>query len=104
MSKFNHSKGPWFYTGSCVWGVTQDSDGDPEPYKIADSGEDDARLISCAPEMLDALIEAFNVLNDVYNCPNNPLFRITKIKKDLTDIANIVEKATGLTMYEVMRG
>jgi len=96
MSKFNHSVGPWFYTGSCVWGVTRDSNGDPEQYQIADSGEWDARLIACAPEMLNVLIENCNRFKILYKEEWKNFIEISETIK-------LIEKATGINIDEVLK-
>ena len=55
------------------------------------SNEHDARLICAAPEMLDELIYLYSVLKEYAK------------DDDAKKVANIIEKATGMTIGEIIK-
>ena len=115
MSKFKHTPGPWDYSGFCKIdncfhvgtigkkGTTGINFTDETSCKdlVADICTlPDAKLISCAPEMLECLIEIVKESIDVDfgNLENmrkqSPLFDCSVIP--------IIEKVTGMKIEEIL--
>ncbi len=113
MSKLKHSKGPWV--------VVSDWEGD---YIVVDQNdenvavasgyagtlsislnEDNARLIAAAPEMLNYLIEMSRSVKEI--CRGCDYYSsINDCDKEncyQSDHKKIVEKATGMTIEEVLK-
>ncbi len=118
MSKLKHSKGPWV--------VASDWEGDfivvdqnDENVAVASGyagtlsislDEDNARLIAAAPEMLEALI---NTVKESKECCCDEMFKLRNLTDpncamcnsihDYDEITALVEKATGMTIEEVLK-
>ena len=104
MSKLKHTPGPWEIKqddrgyfeniGPLSMGFTHADD------VWLDIAESDARLIAAAPEMLEALI--IEAKNQVIRIPS--IKNIDEFVKNVgkTKIMQIIEKATGLTIEEIL--
>lgn len=100
-----HTKGPWIMSG--ISGrMIQSKDKEGTQYFIADVDIiDNARLISCAPEMLDCLIDGMKH-NIEHGCLKKCSYtfrspfcdKCNKMKSIL-----VIEKATGLKIEEVLK-
>jgi hypothetical protein len=96
MSKLQHTPGPWKYTISKNSGRHQISDAKCGGQVCAiwsrgkDITEANARLITAAPEMLEALIE-FLKFNGAQNTEEYQL-----------KVLKLIEKATGMSIEEVL--
>lgn len=102
MSKLKHTKGPWISSPACY--------GDDKDALIVDDEFDiftedgkilgyvgskyDARLISCVPEMLEALIELRQTIEHPDYTWNEDDWR--------TILNNLIERATGLSIKEIL--
>ncbi|MCP3679925.1 MAG: hypothetical protein GY782_06495 [Gammaproteobacteria bacterium] len=117
MSKLKHTKGPW--TVQEDWGdhyvVTEMGDyiavaSEIYPECSVSIDEDDARLIAAAPEMLDALI---NIVKESKECCCDEMYKLRKLSDpncamcnsihSYDEIIALIEKATGLTIEEVLK-
>jgi hypothetical protein len=117
MSKFKFSKGPWHKCnandGNCSCGLIWDSEGTfaiAEPIaRVTSSCREhegsnlceglirggvtfmaNARLISCCPELLDVVISAYKE------------HTTGKRELDAGDLKELIEKATGVKIYEAI--
>jgi hypothetical protein len=105
MSKFNHTPGPWeaidrkiFRTGSTYRIGNTDSN-------IAGYSEEcsNARLIAAAPDMLDALIESYEIVRDL-PCECDDYHGSTcGLHKWERDLRGTIKKATGMSIDEVLK-
>jgi len=104
MSNLNHTPGPWSSFNDKN-GFTIDFS-DSKVYKVICQRNEmvnfkeqsaNARLISCAPEMLDLSIQIYNYLDpeQSHNMINDEIFR--------ERLGLIIEKATGLKIEEVLK-
>ncbi len=100
MSKLKHTKGPW--TVQEEWGdhyvVTEMGDyiavaSEIYPECSVSIDEDDARLIAAAPEMLEALIYFVRRVRE----------GSIRSKTTYSKYVYIIEKATGMTIEEVLK-
>lgn len=88
-NKLKHTPGPWI-TGGCSGRMIQPEDKSGTNYWIADVDiMANARLISAAPEMLEALIEGSRASR--------------KHNVIMSEIEGIIERATGLSIEEVLK-
>lgn len=112
--KLQHTPGPWVFTGSMhekaylvnggdkyicsVWDHLREDD-NGHPIDMDKEMQSNARLIAAAPEMLEALIEAY-IHNNHWGSANYHRF-----SEDLEfKMKNIIEKATGMSIEEVLNG
>ena len=105
--KLKHTPGPWRAKRFSViksngYKITQNrpAGAAPEAWEEIDKTyEANARLIAAAPEMLEALIEAY-IHNNHWGSANYHRF-----SEDLEfKMKNIIEKATGMSIEEVLNG
>lgn len=94
-SKLKHTPGPWKYTVSKIHHRHQISDSNGGQICLMwnrgkDITESNAHLIAAAPEMLEALIDVYRLYIDRDICCDNEF------------IKSIIEKATGLSIEEVL--
>lgn len=112
MSKLQHTPGPWKYTISKNSGRHQISDAKCGGQVCAiwsrgkDITESNARLITAAPEMLEALIttyKAFNTDGHEHDCgqpcEGSECFSYCPNIK----IKQAIEKATGMSIEEILK-
>jgi hypothetical protein len=109
-SNLKHTKGPWeVYEDDfrCHNGIESQSAGTSIVVfgeEIGVRGETieeqkaNTRLISCAPEMLDALIMAYRSLINERKAQNGRGYHYT-----IETLGNIIERATGMTIEEVSK-
>ena len=93
--KFKHTPGPWEASrpkGSNGWWNINDPLEDPMLFlaTVYNNEENNARLIAAAPDLLNALIDAIEVLldNDI----------------DFIRGVDVIERATGMKIEEIMEG
>jgi hypothetical protein len=100
MSKLQHTSGPWKYTISKNSGRHQISDAKCGGQVCAiwsrgkDITEANARLIAAAPEMLEALMEVAKYWQYDYD---------TFIYMIKNNVSKIIEKATGMSIEEILK-
>ena len=91
--KLKHTPGPWNEKG--IYVILRYADKHDMDIEISDEtmpwSREDAKLIAAAPEMLEALMETYKVLK------NKHLYATSEI------LRNIIEKATGLKIEEVIK-
>lgn len=93
MIELKHTPKPWDENGLYVilrYADKHDMDFEKSEENMPYSRED-AKLIAAAPEMLEALMETYKVLK------NKHLYATSEI------LRNIIEKATGLKIEEVLK-
>lgn len=92
MSSLKHTPGPWNEEGIYVilrYADKHDMDID-EVNKVMPWSVSDAKLIAAAPEMLEALIDAYNILD---------FLKVDGVE----NIKYAIEKATDLSIEEVIK-
>ena len=110
MSNLKHTKGNWMLVG-----IPHDPQvkSDLAGYICCTSGYDrqgwtamkeaDARLISCAPEMLDLIIWQYKFVSQLVQT-----YKVTNKESELVvkgkELKDVIEKATGMTIEEVLNG
>ena len=105
MNKLNHTPAPWQYLSNdkerefkyFVYNAAYSK------WAIAENmKKSDARLISCAPEMLDYLIEQSKESIEMWkdNCSG---FYFNEWKTANIKKVNLIEKATGLKIEEIIK-
>ena len=111
--KLQHTPGPWVFTGSMhekaylvnggdkyicsVWDHLREDD-NGHPIDMDKEMQSNARLIAAAPEMLKVLIE----FNKLAHCTDDRFAGYSDIIYH--DSKNIIEKATGMSIEEVLNG
>jgi hypothetical protein len=114
-NKLKHTPGPWTYffkhkykewhVGLPRHGYHLDLFPDGFPGSVSEEVEANARLVSCAPEMLDALIDV---------CKRFPMVDIVEFKISSSEFREskylsknkfyaIIEKATGLKIEDILK-
>lgn len=106
MSKLKYTPGPWTTDGVYI----EDYDNNcPLRRRIAiiddgagiDRPEANARLIAAAPEMLESLMFCFKEMHEEYTSDEGGLRPYQE--KQYYAIKSIIEKASGLTIEEVLK-
>ena len=105
MSKFKFSKGPWINNGDEIIDSSgRTRDGADICYFNCESSDENweanARLIACAPEMLDALMKYKTEI-----CSRCSLQKCERNNEChyVYSIIELIEKATGLTIDEALK-
>lgn len=105
--KFKHVPEPWCYVlrGGTVASEPQETGFVVGPrwmfyYRSLGLHPNDARLISCAPEMLEALIDAYKrfIEYEIAQDDNAPLSH----RAAMLNYKSIIERATGMTISEIL--
>ena len=99
MSKLKHTPGPWKVREIGTQNYYEIGNG---RHRTADVGkESDARLIAAAPEMLECLIKKFKLRRSKFY--DDPRLSGGDWRSYLKDDIELIEKATGLPIDEVLQ-
>jgi len=114
MSKLKHTPGPWvknkYLLKDCLkYGISESNSSMLNDiadlkgaFKTEEERESNARLIAAAPEMLEELILAYNNIKGYAKRIPIDSEIYYEMNGILSDLKEIIEKATGMSIEEVL--